>query len=526
MDKNEITSWLADSAKKMPQVSVEQYEELVLNKGLANEDWSPAIQAAIDYIQVNFPNDGGNVIFGSGIYKFKQAKVNGKHIRLSGVGTLKGNILIKSVESLNPNNFNIKTLFTIIDGLRFVGDHNFDAITIQNTRDVTIKNCHFEKFRYGVYGEPLNEDFRWQQTARVRIESCTFIDCENMIRTKYLPWYSGISSNWVYHQHGDWTVRGCYFYDNASLCVDMINMGGQDGLVCSGNFFFHGTASGRSPVKANNIYINQSNFIIISENNFFEAGREAIKCENVRTLTIQNNNIAWCGQRLLSSAIFVETTDVSTYFGAAVTISNNTINGTTQHGIFIGNNIINAMINGNNMTNEGNSTLYYGTDPIDSILHYSIFVRQPGTRYPEQEQIYVLNNLYTKPIQQSRGVNINNGNMSYVKANRTFGNINTSPKVISGTVSISGDINVNTNPFNNIYPYMFKNWEGTVNKIIGANIGQIISILVSSLGKTLIIQNSITGAPDEIVLKGGANKTLTSLEPITIQKTDTCWIEI
>jgi hypothetical protein len=527
-----VDSSLAESAKKIPQVSVEEYEHLVLNKGLSNEDWAPAIQAAHDYVknsQPDFPLNGGDVLFGSRVYKFTQVKISGKHIRLRGTGILNGNVLIKSVEVADPNSFNIQSLFTVVDGLRFIGNQGnttTDAITIQNTRDVTIKNCHFENFRYGVYGEPLREDFKWQQTARVRIESCTFIDCVNDIKTKYLPWYEGISSDWVYHQHGDWTIRGCYFYDNSSLCVDMINMGGQDGLVCSANYFFHGTASGQSAVKSNNLYIKQSNFVIISDNNFFEAGLEAVKCEDVRTLSIQNNNIAWCGQRLLSSAIFVETTDVSTYSGAAVTIANNTINGTTQHGIFVGNNIINAMINGNNMVNEGSSPHYYGTDAIGSITHYSIYVRQPGTSYTQQEQVLIMNNLYSKPIQQSRGTNVNNGYMSYVKANRTFGNVVVATRVLSGTTSISGDINANSNPFNNTYPYIFKGWEGTVSTITGAKIGQIISILVNTATKTLIIQNSATGATDGIVLKGGANKTIGQFEPITLQKTDTCWIEI
>lgn len=498
-------------------------------KGDGVTDDTHAIQKAIDYIQNKYPDDGGDIIFGSGVYKFTQIKISGKHIRLLGMGTLKGSILIKSVESMDPNNFSIKSLYTIIQGLHFQnykGNKETDAITIQNTRDVSIINCHFENYRYAIFGEPLKENFKWQQTARVRIESCTFSDCIYMIYTKWFPWHSNISSDWVYHQHGDWTVRGCYFYDKNSLCVDMIHMEGQDGLICNSNYFFHGTASGKSATKKNNLYIKQSNFVIISENNFFEAGCEGIKCEDTRTLTISNNNIARCGQRLLSSAILVEVSDKSTYSDAVITISNNTINGTTQHGIYIGNNIINALISGNNLFKEGESTFYYGTKPIESISHYSIYIKQPKKTYSEQEQILIMNNLYSKPLSQERGTNINNGYLPFVKANNTFGNVVNQTRIIKGSVSIAGDIHPNNNPFNNNFPFIFKGWEGTLSKIIEANPGQIISIVIINPEKNLLIKNSTSGSADEIVLKGNANRILSQFEPITLQKSDSFWLEI
>jgi hypothetical protein len=492
-------------------------------KGDGVTDDTLAIQSAIDYIKNTFGDRGGTVFFPHGEYKFSQVLISSKHIKLTGSGTLKGTILIRSVTRANPSSDNnIKDLFTRIEGLRFVHDvgNTTDAIVIQNTRCVNISNCYFQNYRYAIHGEAIHNDVPYQQTARVIITDCMFYDVDMAVRTTWIPWSETVPPTWRYNQHGDWQVKGCqaYFYTRG---VTHFHFEGQDGLVCTNNILFHVFYSLQSQIKKHNIYLKQSNFAIISNNDLFEAGYESIFCEDYRSLIITNNNIAWPGQREPRSGIFVEIIDTSTYAEASCIIADNNISYPTRHGILVGYKATNCKVTGNTITKIGDGKFYYGATDLTTLSHYAVFVGDPNPTFPEQNRIVVSNNFYDGTIYQNRGVAEGNFPFTYVDVNRTFGNINTTPRNVTDILDLSTIITKNANPINESFPFILKNVTGTISTITGAKIGQILTIICGS--GSLTLNNSGVGI-DQLNL--GSNVTLSQSQSITLQKTDTYWIRL
>lgn len=85
-----------------------------------------------------------------------------------------------------------------------------------------------------------------------------------------------------------------------------------DGVSVTGNTFFfpghqEGTSGAPSRVrdKRSNVFIGESNWVHVHDNNCFEAGTDAIRLEGARTANITGNNIAWPGQVTPSDGIAV-----------------------------------------------------------------------------------------------------------------------------------------------------------------------------------------------------------------------------
>jgi parallel beta-helix repeat protein len=481
-----------------------------------------AIQAAIDFIKNTYGSKGGTVIFPHGTYKFSEVLISSKHVRLTGNGTLKGTIKVKGVENADPNTNNIPDMFTVIEGLRFVHDwgNNTNAIVFQNMRGATVSNCYFENYAIAIHGESIREDIPYHQTSRVVISDCKFRNVDYAVRTTWMPYHENVPPTWRYNQHGDWQIKGCqaYFYSRG---ITHFHFEGQDGLVCTNNILFHSLYSEQSQTKKHNIYLKQSNFAVISNNDLFEAGYESILCEDYRSLIITGNNIAWPGQREPKSGIFVETIDTSTYAEASCIIADNNISYPTGHGIFVGYKATNCKVSNNTITKIGSNNFYYGTTDLSSVTHYAVFVGDPNPTFPEQNRVVVSNNFYDGIIYQNRGVAEGNFPFAFVDVNRTFGNINTTTRDITGTLDLSTIITRNSNPFNDGFPFILKNVTGTISQITGAKLGQILTIICGS--GSLTLNNSGTGTDQ---LNIGSNVTLNQSQSITLQKTDTYWIRI
>lgn len=491
-------------------------------KGDGITDDTNTIQAAINYIKNTFGDRGGTVFFPIGEYKFSTVLISSKHIKLDGSGTLKGTVLICSVERANPSyDNNIKDLFTRIEGLRFIHDvgNNTDAIVIRNTRCVNISNCYFQNYRYAIHGEAIHNDVPYQQTARVIISDCMYYDVDMAVRTSWSPYTPGVPATWVYSQHGDWQVKGCqaYFYIRG---LTHFHFEGQDGLIIINNILFHRFYRLKPTDKMYNIYVKQSNFTIISNNDLFEAGLESIYCEDMRSLIISNNNIAWCGQREPSSGIYLEVADKATYQEASVIVSGNNIAYPTRHGINAGYNTVNVKLSDNVITKQGDPKFYYGSVDLSTISHYPIFVGDPSVSFPEQNSIITSKNTYRGSIFQNRGI-AENYSLDFVDANKTFGNVNATPRTVTGTLDLSTIITKNSNPFNQNFPFILKGVTGNINDIVG-NVGQIVTIVCGG-GGTLALNNSGVG---NNMLNLGANITLNPSQYVTLQKTDSYWIKM
>lgn len=488
-------------------------------------DNTKPFQDAIDYIAntvPNFPFAGGTVFIPYGTYNFETVLIKSPHITITGPGTLKGTIKIKSVERPNPSyDNNIIDLFTRIVGLRFIHDkYNItDAIVIQNTRCVTIENCYFENYHRAVYGEALFEDVPYQQTARIQIKDCFFVNVEYCAKTSWKPWYEGVSSNWRYNQHGDWQFTGCHGYLTLRG-ITHVHFEGQDGFIISDNFFFHQLYRLKSDAKCHNVYVKQSNFGIISDNQCFEAGWNSIHIEDPRTLTVTGNNIAWPGQRIPGDGVYIETIDKSTYPEANIIVANNPITYPTRCGINMGYRVINAKVHANSITATGNAKFYYGNAPLPNA--YSIFIAELAEDFEGKQRVTTTLNSYDGSLFQIRGISFGNMPLSFVDNQRTFGNINVTPRTINGEFNVSSLINKNTNPINETYPFMFKNVQGSIDKITGAKLGQEITLIVAGAAN-LTLNNTGTG-PD--LLNIGSKIELTQSQYVRLKKTDTYWIKI
>lgn len=375
--------------------------------GIAND--TIPLQSTVDYIYSKYGNRGGTIVVPEGyVFKIDIVTIKSKHITITGGGIIDGQILIKSVDEANSNSNNIKDLFTTIDNVKFISTNPSTdaAIKIHNTRCVNIKGCYFENYINGILGESIKYDVYYQQTARVRVMDCVFYDVDYCIKTTWTPWMESGSSKWVYHQHGDWQISNCqgYFYKRG---ITHLHFEGQDGLIITNNTLFHNSHQARSLVKEYNIYIKQSNFSVISNNNLFEAGLEAIRILDYRIFTLTDNNIAWCGQRAPSSAVFVETSDISnTHKTSSLSISNNQISGTTKNGIDIGNNPIRVKVANNNIFGVGTS-YYYGESSIPIEIS-GVFVKENNTDLANKNTVIVENNFSDKEFLVRRGLERNN----------------------------------------------------------------------------------------------------------------------
>lgn len=501
-----------------------------------NHDDTLAVQAAIDYIASTYGDKGGTIVIPMGYTcRISQVRIKTKHIQLTGGGTIDGEVLIKSVDNTTSGTFNILKLFTVIKGLRFVNTHNFIGsvgVRIQNTWNASVIDCYFDNYEIGVFGESLVEDFRWQQTARVQVKDCTFWNTDYGVKTKYKPWYSGISSEWVYYHHGDWQINGCYWYadfinDASGLPsgVTAFHFEGQDGLILQNNYAFHHQFTAHWFKKRYCLYIEQSNYAIVGDNNFFEPGYEGIKIIDYRVMNIHDNHITRAGQIKPRSGIFVETTDITgTASSSTLGIKNNHIYGTSKSGVEIGYNPVKVRVDNNNMFSLGDSSSYYGSDAIPSGI-FSTQVLYGGTPFTNSEMVVVSNNFSDKPQNLQRGMRNNELYTPYVNAKATFGNINTVNQNITG-----GTFNVKLNSggesawsFNQNFPQVFKDVTGTITDISAAGTCQLLVLAAGAAGLTITHTN--TGA-NKVRLKGATNRTLAQYDSITLIHTDDIWLEV
>jgi hypothetical protein len=519
---------LAENTSKLNGLSVDVVTDFnAVGNGIA-DDTTP-IQNAINYIETTFGDKGGTVIIPMGYtFKISSVRVKSKHVRITGGGTIDGQILLKSVDSADPNSYNLKELFTVIENLRFVNTGTFTGsagVRIQYMRNATIKGCYFENYDVGILGESLVEDFKWQQTARVLVSDCLFYDVDYCVKTQWKEYYAGISPNWVYHQHGDWQVINCQGY---FMKVDRgkthFYFTGQDGLLLNHNVCFHHQFTGQTQRKEYCLYLKQTNYTIITNNLFFESGYEAIYSEDHRMLNIQNNHLTRIGQRKPSSGIFIETKDMSTQNGSACVIKGNTISGATKYGVEIGYNPIKVQIEGNSLFSLGDSSYYYGTDAISANI-YGVRVLNSGP-FTNSETIVSSQNLSDRPELMERGLSMSAFRTSYVSAKATFGNVTTlasaTTNILDFKATIGGSIS-SAQPFNPNFPYTIKNITGTLSDITNAGTNQILVMVVGGAGLT--VTHSVTGA-NKIRLKAKTNQTLTQYDTITLIHTDDIWVEI
>lgn len=480
------------------------------------------IQTALDYINQHNYDTGAQLHFGGKIYNFDVCTIMTPNLTVSSSGLLDGSFIVQSVEEVNLAEFNLKEMNVVFSGVKFRSGKNADfAINFKKLRDATVTNCSFNNYKKAILSTP-EVGFKWQSTARIKINNSTFNKCNECIVTEQDP-SNGLSyPDWNWHQHGDYIVQGNYFYTNRDAVnpTNTIRMKGQDGLICKDNFFFHGYGATGSI-----LILDDSNYAVIEGNCFFEASAHAIKIDTPRHLIIKGNQITICGQISLVSPIDIEYTLYSNITKEVnVVIDSNIIDMTTSHGIRIGGNVIKTMVSNNIIRGIGEGS-NKGSDVISSNL-YDVYVESGallntdavGIKY--KEDIVLNGNTGEKGYYLPRGTNFSYFNTDYLKAKRFFGNMVVG-KTFNGEVDYNAVVTgANPNPINPSFPFIFKSCSGTISNITNANVNQILVISANSGGLTIVHDYT------KIVTKTASNVVLTGAKVITLIKTDDVWYEI
>lgn len=275
--------------------------------------------------------------------------------------------------------------------------------------------------------QPTNLPLQFQRTTRGSIKKCQFKNCHKAISYDSLDsaqHFSRFVIDGNYFLGVDYALYGerqaggqqplisadIHFTNNIveECYITHVHVEGFDGGVISNNTFFFPSSMRHSTDKKYNIYINYCDWTVISNNNLFEAGLDAVHVEHGQHLNIIGNNIAWCGQRLGGSGIKLVNLDNAGGRFNISNISNNIIMYPTESGVYL-NNVGHIAVDGNNIFGAGNTTYFYGDKSVlGSLEKWGIYL---GT---SSERVTATANLCTQ-----NAINNLNSAKNIVKNNMT-----------------------------------------------------------------------------------------------------------
>lgn len=336
-----------------PSGNVEIAQQEQLNKssfiplrleGEAN--YTPALLRELNKLD---PVHGGSILIPQGEeYTFDTLTITNKNVRFVGSGTLNGKIII-DVEDNNFANF-------YAEGITFKGS---TPIEVKKGRGIRFVGCTFEDNDKAIFVNP-DVDAPFHSISMLYVSLCHFRDVNYAL---YIAKPAGsvdlLANDFIFSQN---IVNRAF--------ITHIYAEEMDGIVITGNTFFFPSYNTFNTTKQYNIYIKNSDWVIIANNELFESGFEAIYLENAKHPMISNNNIAWCGQRQPSSGIYIAGTSLQAF----IQVVGNNISKATKHGVELsgvsfGNvkdNIIECSLSANAM--------YYGTTDLATIPHYGTFI--------------------------------------------------------------------------------------------------------------------------------------------------------
>ena len=328
--------------------------------------------------------------------------VNKKNIIITGEGTIKGTIRI-TFDKVTHANIKIQNIT-----IQQESNNKKNCVEIENTFQVFFKNI---KFMYG-NASIFFHDKGYKHSGYIKIVDCVFSYANyNVLLTNDV-------SNTNEYQVADLLLSNSHSY---STQISGIHCNGVDGFIITSNCFFFGSFAIQEINKTNNIYIKNSNFVIIQGNNLFESGAEAIKLEKYLNANISNNNIAWSGQRLKTPAIYLTGTTQGTLSEFVNTVvEGNNINCPCYCGIKIDSYVTGLNVSNNNIIFDSSNTYYYGEEVIELSERKSIITTNSvkehclfnGNMYPNSED-----NIYT-PTGLVKGTRIRNNFSKYGLVNK------------------------------------------------------------------------------------------------------------
>lgn len=243
---------------------------------------------------------------------------------------------------------------------------------------------HFELINLSIYGIEDYPCVEMSYLVRSFIKNCKFYNCDKAIMYDSIDVAQNVSriiidNNYFYNinyaLYGEKPENGTqplivadiHFTNNMiEACkIQHLHLEGFDGGIISNNTMFFVSYMQHPANKTNNIYIDYCNWTIISNNNLFEAGTEAILIEHGQAVRIIGNNIAWSGQRQQSAGIRFTNYDISGLRYNISTISSNDVMFASGNAIKCDNNVGHINITSNNLfgnSSESAENYYYGNE--------------------------------------------------------------------------------------------------------------------------------------------------------------------
>lgn len=353
---NEVTTQLATVENKVKKLFASPYEYENYKNG---DDWTIPLQMALDSL-----SEGGTLYIPDDTFNFDVLYANTPRFKIKGTGTLKnGKLVIGNTIKEQFFNFEI-TGITFENETFTIGSFDNNFIELQNARKGSIHNCRFVNCNAAIFIIPLN-DAKFQHVNKIRIYDNYFENVDYAFHS-------------VRNDEGHlFPVADIHFKNNMIEPANISHIYGKgiDGIHITGNTMFFQGWSGQSLIKRNNIYLEYVDWVIIQNNNLFEAGESAIHLHSFRDVNISTNNIAWCGQRTPSHGIKLSHGSLQKDEYCNGVISLNTIVYPSHHGISVEDFVGYISITGNTIRKAGNPTTYYGVTDLGTITHFGINVQ-------------------------------------------------------------------------------------------------------------------------------------------------------
>lgn len=291
---------------------------------------------------------------------------NKKYSTLSGPGTLlDGKLVIGTTGTREDQFWNVTDLTFERSTPRTPGAYGIELL---KTRRGTVQNSVFLNMDKAVYVNPL-QGAAAHDTAQVKIFKNEFSNVNYALyvdRADTAPWMHTSDFKFLAN-----TVNVAYITHIFAKSID--------GLVCADNVFFF--ASYSSPdtaakaAKKNNIFVGQSDWLVIKGNNCFESGEEAILLDMARHFSISDNLIAWPGQKAPYDA--VKFTGKSSPNGM---VTDNVISRFSGNAIGVHTSGNGTIVAKNNLCEyDGATGTYYGVPPLSSFAHYGVYQAASST---------------------------------------------------------------------------------------------------------------------------------------------------
>lgn len=341
---NEVSSQLEHNANKLNKIVdvLPTYTEEEINNTIASL------------------TNGGTVIFRSGIYNGIY-KLQVPNVDLIGdLAEITGKIVVGS------NNKYTK-FFSKIEGFNFTGTENH--IEILNTQRFSILNNNFKNGDKAIYikeggsANHANEVIDIQFNKFEGVNYCLYVDK---------------------HTEGSWMNTAEINFSNNPVTKPKITTlhfeCGVDGLtVCNNLFYMFPYYDETNRInKKHHIYIKENScFVNIQNNQFFESGEESIKICSPSSLIVSGNHFAWNCQKGLYNVIQVIKPQTGVCY---VNINNNMFSQFSKHCFSAEDMIINLLFNSNVIEYSDTNISYFGDNLLSSFVHYAVELPRTSRR--------------------------------------------------------------------------------------------------------------------------------------------------